>query len=54
MKDENGRKVYVTYKFSSEEEKHIFESMPLEGKRFLVEGEMVEPEKTPTSPIVLI
>lgn len=45
MKDENGRKVYVTYKLSSEEEKHIFESMPLEGKRFLVEGEMVEPKR---------
>ena len=44
MKDEDGRKVYVTYEFRSEEEKHIFESMPLEGMRFLVEGEMVEPK----------
>lgn len=45
MKDSDGRKVYVQYKFQSEEEKLQFESTSLVGKRFFIEGELVEPAR---------
>lgn len=45
MKDSNGRKIYVTYKLHSEEEKIQFESSPLVGKQFVVMGELVEPTR---------
>lgn len=45
MKDADGRKVYVTYVLNSEEEKRRFESTSLAGKRFYVEGEVVEPKR---------
>ena len=43
MKDRNGRPVYVVYSFRSEEEKRQYESVPLAGTVFLVEGMLEEP-----------
>ncbi|MFC5557651.1 DNA internalization-related competence protein ComEC/Rec2 [Ureibacillus thermophilus] len=45
MKDEEGRKVYVTYKLSSEEEKRWFESIALAGRQFYVQGKVVKPTR---------
>ncbi len=43
MEDHNGRIIYVTYKFKSENEKKRFEAFPLVGKRFEVTGVLEEP-----------
>lgn len=45
MKDEEGRKVYVNYKFSSEEEKRRYESISLAGRQFFIQGEVVKPNR---------
>ncbi|MGN7114926.1 DNA internalization-related competence protein ComEC/Rec2 [Lysinibacillus odysseyi] len=43
MKDSEGRPVYIVYLFRSEEEKQQYDSVPLAGTVFLVEGLLEEP-----------
>jgi competence protein ComEC len=43
MKDTQGRPIYIVYTFHSEEEKRQYDTIPLAGTVFLVEGEMKEP-----------
>ena len=43
MKDEEGRLVYIVYKFRSEDEKQLYEETPLARSIFLVEGVMEKP-----------
>lgn len=45
MKDESGQNIYVTYQFQSEEEKRKFDGLSLAGKQFVVEGELVQPNR---------
>ncbi|MGE7666551.1 DNA internalization-related competence protein ComEC/Rec2 [Ureibacillus composti] len=47
MEDDEGRKVYVLYEFKSEEEKRSYQSIPLVGQQYIVEGVVVEPSKPP-------
>ncbi|HWL23010.1 MAG TPA: DNA internalization-related competence protein ComEC/Rec2 [Ureibacillus sp.] len=44
MKDVNGRRIYVTYEFQNEAEKNRFESIPLVGMQFIINGELVKLE----------
>ncbi|CAM5195748.1 Competence protein ComEC OS=Ureibacillus acetophenoni OX=614649 GN=SAMN05877842_102268 PE=4 SV=1 [Ureibacillus acetophenoni] len=44
MKDESGRKIYVTYELNNEAEKNRLESIPLVGMRFEIMGELEKPK----------
>ncbi len=43
MVDEEGRKIYVVYQFKSEDEKKVYEEIPLVGMRYIVYGSIQEP-----------
>ncbi|PYF08786.1 DNA internalization-related competence protein ComEC/Rec2 [Ureibacillus chungkukjangi] len=43
MKDSQETKVYVVYQFESEKEKHSFQQYSLAGRKYLVNGDQVEP-----------
>lgn len=45
MKDANGRKIYVVYKFKDEVEKNLYASNTLVGQRFSVKGQLAKPSK---------
>lgn len=44
MKDEGGRKIYVTYELNSETDKNLLESIPLVGMRFKIIGVLEKPK----------
>ncbi|TSI03298.1 DNA internalization-related competence protein ComEC/Rec2 [Lysinibacillus sp. BW-2-10] len=45
MTDMEGRKVYVVYQFTTEEEKEYYQQTSLTGRQFLVYGSLEEPSK---------
>ncbi|HWK24386.1 MAG TPA: DNA internalization-related competence protein ComEC/Rec2 [Ureibacillus sp.] len=45
MEDSQGRSIYVVYKLESEYEKQIYQRKSLVGSRYLVRGELVEPNQ---------